>query len=50
MLHTLGNLKLLTEKLNTSVSNGPWDNKLVAIAQHSVLRLNKEVTANYAAT
>jgi hypothetical protein len=28
LLHTLGNLTLLTKKLNTSVSNGPWDKKM----------------------
>jgi len=49
LLHTLGNLTLLTKKLNTSVSNGPWDKKIAAIPVHSVLRLNNELAANHAA-
>ena len=49
LLHTLGNLTLLTKKLNTSVSNGPWDKKIAAIPVHSVLRLNNELAVNHAA-
>lgn len=48
LLHTLGNLTLLTKKLNPSVSNDPWDKKLPAIARHSVLRLNNELAAHHA--
>jgi len=40
MLHTLGNLTLLTERLNPSVSNGPWSDKKAAILEHTILRLN----------
>lgn len=40
MLHTIGNLTLLTQTLNTSVSNGPFGNKSKAIAADSDLRLN----------
>jgi len=50
LLHTLGNLTLLTKKLNPSVSNDPWDKKLPAIARHSVLRLNNELSAHHATT
>lgn len=39
-LHTIGNLTLLTEKLNPSVSNAPWQEKRAAILEHTVLRLN----------
>jgi hypothetical protein len=43
LLHTLGNLTLLTEKLNPKVSNGPWKVKQPAILQYSVLTLNKQL-------
>ena len=43
IVHTLGNLTLLTRKLNPSVSNGPWEKKLSQISRHSLLRLNKEI-------
>ena len=41
MVDTLGNLTLLTFKLNSSVSNGPFDDKRNAILQQSALRLNR---------
>lgn len=50
LLHTLGNLTLLTKKLNPSVSNSEWTKKLAAIAKHSVLRLNNELATSYAAS
>lgn len=40
MMHTLGNLTLLTGSLNSSVSNGPWPSKVSAIAADSDLRIN----------
>jgi len=40
LLHTFGNLTLLTQKLNTSVSNGPYKDKRPAIALQSKLGLN----------
>lgn len=40
LLHTVGNLSLLTGPLNASVSNGPFDQKSVAIGGESNLRLN----------
>jgi hypothetical protein len=40
MLHTLGNLTLLTPRLNSSVSNGPFCNKRSAIAGQSRLIMN----------
>jgi hypothetical protein len=46
LLHTLGNLTLLTRKLNPSVSNGPWAKKVAEISRHSLLRLNKELQAH----
>ncbi len=40
LLHTFGNLTLVTRELNSAVSNGPYDNKRVAIAEQSLIRLN----------
>jgi len=40
LIHTFGNLTLLTKKLNPSVSNGPWTKKRDQITKHSILRLN----------
>lgn len=41
LLHNVGNLTLLTQSLNPSVSNGPWQEKLTAILLHSALNLNR---------
>ena len=40
ILQTIGNLTLLTQPLNSSVSNGPFKQKREAIAGQSQLRLN----------
>jgi len=40
LLHSIGNLTLLTQELNSSVSNGPFATKRPEIARQSVLRLN----------
>jgi hypothetical protein len=40
-LHKIGNLTLLTQKLNSSVSNGPWPAKVDEILLHSPLNLNR---------
>lgn len=40
LIHTLGNLTLLTRALNSSVSNGPFPEKKNAIVNDSDLRLN----------
>lgn len=40
MLHTIGNLTLMTQSLNAAVSNGPFEAKSTAIAVDSDLRLN----------
>jgi hypothetical protein len=57
LIHTLGNLTLLTGKLNPHVSNNPWlstavDGKPVhgkrdALHEHSVLRLNNRLLAQH---
>ena len=41
LLHSLGNLTLLTQALNSSVSNGCYDKKRLEIADQSTLRLNR---------
>ncbi len=40
LIHTLGNLTLLTGRLNRKVSNGPWAGKRAALKEHDVLKLN----------
>lgn len=40
LIHTIGNLTLLTQKLNTAVSNGNFSDKRPAITEQSALRLN----------
>ena len=41
VIHTLGNLTLTSKKLNSSLSNAPWDMKREGLGEHSVLFLNK---------
>lgn len=41
LIHTIGNLTLLTHILNPSISNGPWLKKRTAILKHSALNLNR---------
>ncbi len=46
LVDTFGNLTLLTGKLNSGVSNGPWDGldgKRKALEQHDVLMLNRRL-------
>ncbi|MEO8629294.1 MAG: DUF1524 domain-containing protein [Betaproteobacteria bacterium] len=45
-IHTLGNLTLLTAKLNVSVSNGKWTGDLgkrAALRKHDLLLLNRDL-------
>ena len=44
LLNTFGNLTVLTKPLNSSVSNGPYQAKREALADHSLLVLNREIT------
>ncbi len=39
----IGNLTLVTDKLNPSLSNDPWGKKKETLAQHTALRLNWEL-------
>jgi len=45
LIHTIGNLTLLTKKLNPSVSNSKWEIKKSAIQKHSALTLNRQICA-----
>lgn len=42
-VNRLGNLTLLTQSLNTTVSNGPFSVKMPAVRSHSSLALNREL-------
>lgn len=44
--HTIGNLTLLTQPLNSSISNGPFEAKREALLEHSLLVLNREIAKN----
>lgn len=41
LVHTIGNLTLLTGALNPSISNGPFERKRGEILKHSALNLNR---------
>lgn len=45
VLHTIGNLTLLTKALNPKVSNGPWEEKRRGILQYSALPINQQLQA-----
>lgn len=44
-VNTLGNLTLVTQSLNPSLSNAAWALKREALAEHSALRLNAELVS-----
>ena len=46
LIHSIGNLTLVNQQLNTALSNEPWEQKLETIRKHSVLFLNKNLTDN----
>lgn len=39
-IHTLGNLTLVSRRLNSGLSNAPWKEKRVTLGKYTVLRLN----------
>lgn len=52
-IHRLGNLTLLTRKLNSAVSNGPWNGntgKAAHLQEKDVLLLNSRLLRQYATT
>lgn len=42
-IHTIGNLTLVTGRLNSLLSNAPWIDKRKVLADHSILYLNKHL-------
>jgi hypothetical protein len=45
IVHSLGNLTLLTSKLNSKVSNSAWKSKRTALEKHDVLKINSLLLA-----
>ena len=43
IVHTIGNLTLVNQKLNSSMSNARWKSKRAALLKHSVMSLNSEL-------
>jgi hypothetical protein len=43
LIHTLGNLTLVTHSLNSGLSNAPWPTKKGALQQHDVLKLTSDI-------
>jgi len=43
IINTIGNLTLVTQPLNSSMSNAKWKHKRKEIGKHSILMLNKEL-------
>lgn len=43
LVHTIGNLTLLTGKLNSKVSNSAWDIKRPSLREHDVLKMNVDL-------
>lgn len=49
LVHTLGNLTLLTKNLNSKVSNVPWDSKRELFKEHATLLLTSDIVHSDAA-
>ena len=45
LLHTVGNLTLVTDRLNPAMSNGSWPRKKAALAEHTRLAMNRKLLA-----
>ena len=43
LVHTIGNLTLVTKRLNPTLSNGPWEHKRKELERHSVMLLNSRL-------
>lgn len=43
LVHSIGNLTLVNNRLNPSLSNGPWTEKRQALSNHSTLFINKDL-------
>ena len=42
IIHTIGNLTLVSQRLNANLSNQPWEEKKGTLSKHTVLFLNKK--------
>lgn len=47
LIHTIGNLTLVTKRLNPALSNAPWIEKQETLGEHSGLQLNRRLLENY---
>ena len=47
LIHSIGNLTLATQKLNSSMSNDPWICKRDELQEHSVLLLNNQLLSQH---
>jgi len=45
LVHSLGNLTLLTSRLNAKVSNSAWTGKRLSLQEHDVLKMNADLLA-----
>ena len=43
LIHSIGNLTLATQKLNSSMSNDPWTSKRDELQKYAVLLLNNDL-------
>ena len=49
LIHTIGNLTLVTKRLNPALSNAPWIKKQDTLGEHSGLQLNRQFLKKYEA-
>lgn len=47
LVHTIGNLALITTKLNSKLSNSSWPTKRAEILSHSALALNRSLSTEW---
>lgn len=45
LVHSLGNVTLLTSRLNAKVSNSAWTSKRLSLQEHDVLKMNADLLA-----
>ena len=46
LIHSIGNLTLVNQRLNSALSNAPWHEKRKTLDKHTVLFLNKDLLDN----
>ena len=44
LIHSIGNLTLVNNRLNPALSNAPWEEKRATLNEHTTLFLNKNLT------